>query len=213
MPAKPRDFEPLPYYRWYWRDYRSSRTVQRMHYVARGIYRELLDECWAKGCIPDDVAKLAEMCGCPTSVMATHWSNLKQMFKFVGDGLYINERMENERTESDKVRAARAVAGRRGGESRKQTQANAGKSEQTPAESSTLLSSSSSSSSSSAEQSKSSSASLPDESPSSAPVAALGPEGPRAPVARSSGVTPIGATVEKFGAEWRAAMTPTKAVQ
>lgn len=44
-------FEALPYYRWHWRDYRANRKVQRMTYIERGLYRELLDECWAEGFI------------------------------------------------------------------------------------------------------------------------------------------------------------------
>jgi hypothetical protein len=65
-----RAFEALPYYRWHWRDYRANRKVQRMTYVERGLYRELLDECWAEGFISDDLGALAEVCGCPRDVLA-----------------------------------------------------------------------------------------------------------------------------------------------
>ena len=36
--------EPLPYFKWLWRDWRANRKVQRLDYVARGLYRDLLDE-------------------------------------------------------------------------------------------------------------------------------------------------------------------------
>jgi uncharacterized protein YdaU (DUF1376 family) len=109
---------PLPYYRWYVRDYRASRRVQRLTYVERGLYRELLDECWLRGAIPDDPAKLAEVCGCPLGVMSEAWLNLKNLFEPVTglDGVFVyNSRLDEERTESDKLRAVRALAGRKGG--------------------------------------------------------------------------------------------------
>ena len=37
---------PLPYYRWYVTDYRASRNANRLSCTERGLYRELLDECF-----------------------------------------------------------------------------------------------------------------------------------------------------------------------
>lgn len=147
-----RSFEPLPYYRWYWRAFRGSRQVQRLSYVARGLYREILDECWVTGFVRDDVPALAQLCGCPVKVMEANWSKIKQLLVSLGDGMYTSERLENERSASDKVRAVRAVSGAKGGKARKQNEAIA---KQTEANQSNLLSSSSSSS-----MSKSSSSAL-----------------------------------------------------
>lgn len=188
---KKRDFEPLPYYRWYWRDYRSSRAVQNMHWQARGLYRELLDECWAKGCIPDDPTLCAEIVDCPAKAMEKHWPELRSLFVPIGDGLLANERLENERTESDKLRVVRAVNGRRGGEKKKQNLANASKDKQTVANDSNLLSSSTSSS----EQSKSSSVCRDSETP--PPIVACGPSVPRS----SGGMVSIGDVIPGF--DWR----------
>ena len=171
--------EPLPYYRWYWRDWRASRAVQRMRWEARGLYRELLDECWSRGCIPDDAAACAEIAGCPVKVMQKHWPEIREQFVSVGDGLLVNTRLENERTESDRLRVVRSVNGRRGAEAKWQNLANAGKSQQSLANDGNLLSSSSSSS----EQSKSSS--VRQEDPERLPVAALAPQGARAPGSKS----------------------------
>jgi uncharacterized protein YdaU (DUF1376 family) len=150
MPPK-RDFEPLPYYRWYWRDWRSSRSVQRMSYVARGLYRELLDECWVKGHIPTDLALLADICDCPVSVLRTHWNTLEPLFVLAGEGMLISERLEHERTDSDKARVAKSLAGKRSGEARKLKRVDANSGEQPltgvptgGTESNALLSSSSS---------------------------------------------------------------------
>lgn len=110
--------KPLPYLRWYVSDYRASRRVQKLTWQERGIYRELLDECWLEGSIPDDVDRLADIAGCPRGVMAEAWANLKPMFVPVEglDGMYLsNRRLEVERSEDDAYRVRMAHAGRKGG--------------------------------------------------------------------------------------------------
>lgn len=104
----------LPYYKWFWQDYRANRKVQRMSYIERGLYRELLDECWAEGSIPSDMAELADICGCPEQVMADAWQMLGKCFVLLGDR-YVNEKMEDMRTERDQIRVLRAEIGSRGG--------------------------------------------------------------------------------------------------
>lgn len=208
--APKRDFEPLPYYRWYWRDWRSSRAVQRMHHFARGLYRDLLDECWAKGCIADDPAQCAEAIDWPVRDVVKHWPAVRPMFADIGDGLLINERMEHERTDSDKLRVTRVVNGRRGGKASgearrtktKQTEASASDPEPNR---SNLLSSSSSSS----EQSKSSSGCSESSEP--APVVALALEGARTPVARG-GMSSIGDVLDD-PSDWRAILKRTGALK
>lgn len=106
---------PLGYYKWHWQSWRANRKVQRMSYIERGIYRELLDECWAEGFIPDDIEKLADICGCPTEVMANAWQVLSKCFANAGNGFLYNERLEQERTDMDRTRANRARAGAAGG--------------------------------------------------------------------------------------------------
>ncbi|WLT30074.1 DUF1376 domain-containing protein [Geothrix sp. PMB-07] len=105
----------LPYYKFYWQDWRASRTVQRMNYVERGLYRELLDECWVEGSIPSDHVELADICGCPEQVLTDAWQMLSKCFKDAGNGRLINLRLNEERTEHDQIRAAKAIAGRSGG--------------------------------------------------------------------------------------------------
>lgn len=142
------DRRGLPYYRWYVADYRASRAVQRMDYIVRGLYRELLDECWVEGAIPDDAEKLADICGCPVDVMANAWKVLKPRFSpLVGMDSYLTmTRLEVERTESDKIRTVRALAGAKGGRA---AAAKASKGKQKQAKGTAVKSSSSSSSKSS----------------------------------------------------------------
>lgn len=125
--------EPLVYYRWYWRDWRGSRAVQRMTPIQRGIYRELLDEQWKSGAIKNDMAWMAEAAMCSVEEMTDAWRTLRSQFVEVpgSEGhLYINERLESERTETDAKRTKAAIAGRLGGIA-KQSLANA---EQSPSE-------------------------------------------------------------------------------
>jgi uncharacterized protein YdaU (DUF1376 family) len=120
--------KPLFYYKWHWQDWRANRSVQRMNYIEKGLYRELLDECWSEGFIPDDIDSLAEICGCPVDVMANAWQVLSKCFEPC-DGGFLNERLEKERTELDKIRVKRAQAGSKGGHSKilneKESEANA----------------------------------------------------------------------------------------
>jgi uncharacterized protein YdaU (DUF1376 family) len=106
--------KPLPYYKWFWQDFRANRTVQRMSYVERGLYRELLDECWVEGSIPDSIELMADICGCPVDVMTDAWQVLSKCFVLL-DGRLHNEKMDSMRTEKDHERVARQVAGRKGG--------------------------------------------------------------------------------------------------
>lgn len=110
--------KPLPYLRWYVTDYRASRRVQRLSWQERGIYRELLDECWIEGSVPDDIDRLAEIAGCPTGVMAEAWKNLRPMFAPIEgmDGMYLtSRRLESERSDDDAFRVNKSHAGRLGG--------------------------------------------------------------------------------------------------
>jgi hypothetical protein len=107
-------FDALPYYRWLVRDCRARRKVQRMGYIARGFYRELLDEEWLEGSIPNDLAALADICGCPVKVMEKAWVEISPCFKEV-DGRLVNEKLESLRTVQDTLRVKRIEAGRLGG--------------------------------------------------------------------------------------------------
>jgi len=171
-PKHERD-KPLPYYRWYVQDYRGSRNVQRLPWQARGIYRELLDEAWDKGSIPDDVAALAVIADCPEAVMAQEWPAIRRLFTEDGEGRMYSPRLDLERTAADRERIARVEAGRKGG------LAKASNARAAPSSGSGPLASSSSSSK---EQSKSSSTYAP-------------------PAARPSGAASVGVCPECERAE------------
>ena len=104
----------MPYYPWHVKDYRANRKVQRMSYLERGLYRELLDECWTEGAIPDDLAALADICGCPFDVMADAWAKIRPCFAEHPDNpaLLINLRVEDVREGIEDKRAKASRAGK-----------------------------------------------------------------------------------------------------
>jgi uncharacterized protein YdaU (DUF1376 family) len=105
----------LPYYKWFWQDWRANRKIQRMSYIERGIYRELLDECWVEGYIPNDIKELADICGCPEDVMADAWQVLNSCFVLTQENTLINEKLHSLRTEKDVERLKKAENGKKGG--------------------------------------------------------------------------------------------------
>jgi len=106
--------DALPYYKWYWIDYRANRKVQRMSWQARGLYRELLDEFWSEGTLPNDTHVLADICGCDHTTFMLHWPQIEGCWEETQDGL-INAKMDAQRTEVDSSRVAKAKAGAKGG--------------------------------------------------------------------------------------------------
>lgn len=102
---------PLPYYKWHWQRFRANRRVQRMDYIARGLYRELLDEQWADGSISNDLVELADICGCPVDVMREKWMQIAGCFESRDDGRLFNQVLEDYRTEKDGERLDRKRAG------------------------------------------------------------------------------------------------------
>lgn len=105
--------DALPYYKWFWIDYRANRKVRRMSWQARGLYRDLLDEFWSEGIIPDDPAKLSEICECSIEEMKQFWPEIAPCWEAVEGGL-INLKMDEQRTRIDQTRVTNSRNGRKG---------------------------------------------------------------------------------------------------
>ena len=84
-----------------------------MGYIAKGLYRELLDEAWIEGSLPADMQSLAEICGCPVEVLIQAWPEVAPCFE-EREGRLFNAKLENQRTEKDAERVKKANAGRSG---------------------------------------------------------------------------------------------------
>lgn len=101
MPA-----EKSPAYQWYVKDWRSSRATQRMSFAEKGVYREMLDEQWERGALPDDPKEVAALIATTAEQEAevlSAWQTVRRKFITVDDGI-INERLEAVRLEKRRYR-------------------------------------------------------------------------------------------------------------
>ena len=88
----------FPWYRWFALDFRQSPAVRLMTFDQRACYRELLDECWLEGSIPDDPTILARLIGFNQERFAGEvWPVVRQSFSERGAGRLVNARIERER--------------------------------------------------------------------------------------------------------------------
>jgi len=105
----------LEWYPWYWQRWQRSRRVLRLSLAERGLYRELLDECWRTGWIPDDAGKLAELVFAPQRDVARLWRKVRPFFDVRPDRSLFHADLAGYR-KAQKERHERAVRnGKKGG--------------------------------------------------------------------------------------------------
>ncbi len=68
------------FYEWSVNRWRTSETRARLTMAGRGIYRELLDLCYAQGSVPSDFQVLASMLGCAPVELETVWPQISRHF-------------------------------------------------------------------------------------------------------------------------------------
>ncbi len=113
------DPEPLSWYPWEWQKWRSNRKVLKMTVTERGIYRELLDECWCEGAIPPDLESLADIARCTVQEMTAAWPALTSSFTIrEGDGWLVNDKIVRVLAAQREAHTRRVEAGRKGGYSK-----------------------------------------------------------------------------------------------
>lgn len=105
----------LSWYPWYWQDWRANRKVQRMTVTERGIYRELLDECWCEGSLPADMESLADVVRCSVEEMTAAWPALESSFFVRPDGRLVNPKIAIVLAAQNEAHERRVNAGRKGG--------------------------------------------------------------------------------------------------
>jgi uncharacterized protein YdaU (DUF1376 family) len=117
------ELRPLGYYRWHWQVARADRRWQSLSWYQRGALRELFEECWVEGGVPDKAAELALIVRCTLSEMNEMWAVLRPFFQvIVSPGVLTNKRIERERTQKDSERVVRIHSGRRGGRAKASAQ-------------------------------------------------------------------------------------------
>lgn len=111
--------KPLGSLPWDVNDYRASRTMNALTPEGRAIVRELVDEIWHEGYVPNDPYEIAAIARWPIEVVALHWPTIRDKvltpIENTDGQLYTHRRVEIERTEADRKRVTRQLAGRKGG--------------------------------------------------------------------------------------------------
>lgn len=114
-----------PSFQFFYKDWRSSRRVQKMSFKERGMYLELLIEQWDSGPLVDDPRALADAIGAKDTDFIKCWPVLRRCFVLQADGRLLNEPLELIRLRQVERRQRRSDAGKVGAEARWQTDSNA----------------------------------------------------------------------------------------
>ena len=93
----------LSYMPWFPRDFRSATLTWPP--LARLLYRELLDAQWDSGGLPDHAGQLREIARLSLREWRSAWRWVEPKFPVSADGLRRNERLEQHRAHSLKLRA------------------------------------------------------------------------------------------------------------
>jgi hypothetical protein len=90
--------ELSPAYLWYVRDYRSDPKLRDWSFAERGMYREMLDEQWLSGSLPDSAPELALLLGGTEAEWQAAWLKLTKCFvPRKRDGRLVNLKLERVR--------------------------------------------------------------------------------------------------------------------
>jgi hypothetical protein len=77
MKERPKD---LAFYEWRFGAWRTSATRDMLDATGRGIYRELLDQCYAQGEFPSDPTYICRVCACTMDQYETAWKVISKHF-------------------------------------------------------------------------------------------------------------------------------------
>ena len=115
--------DSLEWFPWYWKDWRLSGAYRRLSGTERGIYRELLDECWAEDGFTLDPPALARLCAVSEAEFRAAWARLVPQFKQTAGGIFYNAQMQKIKVAQVGKREALAERGRKGGHAKALAQA------------------------------------------------------------------------------------------
>lgn len=98
-------------------DYRNSRRVRAMNHETRGVYREVMDEIWVNGAIPNEPATVAALINTPPDVVLRCWPAIHECLVATKNNpdLFTSERLEQERRKRNKISKLRKQIGQVGG--------------------------------------------------------------------------------------------------
>ena len=70
----------IHFYEWRATTWATSETRDRLDAAGRGIYRELLDQCYLQGKFPDDVEWICRKCACSQQEYEKAWPKIERHF-------------------------------------------------------------------------------------------------------------------------------------
>lgn len=97
--------------------WRNSRKVRAMSPETRAIYREVMDEIWINGGVPNDVEQISVLTGWSLELTIKAWPQIHDCLipTRKNPDLFTSERLEQERAKRNKIRKARKKFGQLGG--------------------------------------------------------------------------------------------------
>lgn len=112
---------PLPWYKWFSRDWLASETRFELSLAERGLYRDLLDIHYCEGSIPASENVLLKMSSATPEEFASSWPNVSRLFSpHPGfDGRLVNNRALAEIEQRDKYQKTQRLNGLKGGRPKK----------------------------------------------------------------------------------------------
>ena len=105
-------------YPWYVSDWLNSEARHSMTPAQRGVYRDLLDQCYLKGSLPTSVKELASLAATNLRTFVTIWEQICNKFAQKNDGRYHHQKVDEIRSRMLKFSLERISSGQKGATSR-----------------------------------------------------------------------------------------------
>lgn len=112
-----------PAFQFYAQDFLTGTASMSLQEV--GAYIRLLAHQWHSGSVPEEANDRARLLGCARAQERELWKKVGKKFVLV-DGVYINERLEEERRKQTEYRRRQSDNGRASAEARRNHRANSG---------------------------------------------------------------------------------------
>lgn len=102
-------------YMWSVTDWRTDELFLSLTNHEKGLYRELIDECWINGSIPNSPELLCSTLREPLEVVSSIWQKISYKFIACARGRVTSKRLEKDRVRLEAIREKRVAAGQLGG--------------------------------------------------------------------------------------------------
>jgi hypothetical protein len=112
---------PLPYFKFWQKEWLSSSGTRKLGLAARGLFIDLLAFQWEDGFIPDDLDDIAAMVGIARADVAKVWPKVRAQFEEIGEGRLAHSRLADERDIALAQQQLNSINGRKGGLAAKPT--------------------------------------------------------------------------------------------